>query len=180
MFTIFRNLLSTLLVILSQEWDGISFLYTTHADPIICFDQMPLPVLPDVEDDEDEAEAAGPKAMDKPKPLNAVEITTEDIEPKLDHTNVADLVLLSMVSELIDNITEIVLILALVLQLELPLALVLMLVLVLQSGLWLAAMLMPGVVLTLAVLLTLLLVLMLVLVLLLEIVITLALVLFFG
>lgn len=49
-----------------------------------------LPVLPDVEEDEDD-----PK--ETPKPFNPVEITTEDIGPKLTNHNVADLVLLSMV-----------------------------------------------------------------------------------
>ncbi|XP_067941603.1 symplekin-like [Watersipora subatra] len=58
--------------------------------------EMPaLPVVADAEDEEDAEGSAG--SSDKAKPLNPVEITTEDIIPKMYNTNVADLVLLSMV-----------------------------------------------------------------------------------
>lgn len=54
-----------------------------------------LPMLPDVEDEDDEPPAA--KTKDTPKPFNPVEVTTDDIIPRLSSNNVADLVLLSMV-----------------------------------------------------------------------------------
>ena len=53
-------------------------------------------MLPDVEDEDDEPPAA--KTKDTPKPFNPVEVTTDDIIPRLSSNNVADLVLLSMVS----------------------------------------------------------------------------------
>lgn len=55
-----------------------------------------LPVIPDIEEEDEELESLA-KTKDKPKPFNPVEITTDDIIPKLSSSNVADLVLLSMV-----------------------------------------------------------------------------------